>query len=185
MPNNLAQNTMKKILLLVTSFLFTVSLWGQTINADGIRTLSTSRMDFANPSRLTSVSFQFFASAENGKGLENAAISVLVRFDGTLSTTINENQHLLIKLNDNSIVKLISSQRETFRQGYVMSPQYRINHADLEKMASVGMNKIRVFTSTGFRDIEKTNNEFDSALKNQFDRLNRELSTFFDITSGF
>ena len=207
---------MKKHLLLTLSVWFAFNLFGQerqvgSINADNIRSFEVSNVQALRTSPLPHISSTLFVNVENGKEIKDATIVMRLRIVAVSTqennyrfpfSTILQNQILLIKLNDDSIIRLVSVRDATATSNHVPAVRtetgrtvsgtsneiniyYGICHKDLKKISSTGMKKIRIFTgiATGntFFDFDLTNNSPQPF----FTRIEEILATPFDIKRDF
>ena len=188
---------MKKLLLLITCFLYGITSFAQEIEYDktenGERSIMCKYENVRSMKDKTVFSVSLMAEQDKEK---NVFYFLSLKTTSNTPITVAKGGTLLIKLNDDSILELHTQMEYagTIRDihningfvysDYTINPAFQISKEQISQI-SEGVKKIRLVTTTDYRDKEFKKDKIGAAIKAQYELIQEKLKENTSITDGF
>lgn len=188
---------MKKPLLLIICFLYGITSFAQEIAYDKIENGERSIMCVYKKIRSLRdrTVFSVALMAEQDKE-KNVSYFLSLKATSDIPITVKKEGILLIKLNDDSVLELHTQMEYagTVRDihningfvysDYTINPAFQISKEQISQI-SEGVKKIRLVTTTDYRDKEFKKDKIGAAIKAQYELIQEKLKETTSITDGF
>lgn len=188
---------MKKLLLLITCFLSGITSFAQEIEYDktenGERSIMCKYENIRSMKDKTVFSVALMAEQDKEK---NIFYFLSLKTTSNTPITVEKGGILLIKLNDDSVLELHTQMEYagTVRDihningfvysDYTINPAFQISKEQISQI-SEGVKKIRLVTTTDYRDKEFKKDKIGAAIKAQYELIQEKLKETTSITDGF
>ena len=187
---------MKNILLIIC-FLCGINSFAQEIEYDktenGERSIMCKYENIRSMKDKTVFSVALMVEQDKEK---NVFYFLSLKTTSNTPITVDKGGSLLIKLNDDSILELHTMMEYAGTVGdvhningfvysdYTIHPAFAINEEQIKQMFD-GVKKIRLVTTTDYRDKEFKKDKIGVAIKAQYELIQEKLKETTSITDGF